>query len=187
MFHSLSRRCLIFTLVIAPFAAWFACSSPSDDRAAPASAPKASPAGAPPESAPSDPPAPASEPSAGAPDPTLAVPVAPVGVTATRVDCMANGAPAWCKKLRYATPSEKKGTVVALLRAEGPGEFYWCERGRFVSEVARHGTDLDKAETGADVLTLEPRTTDGATTYRYFFVPEGSTAPLPNWMGPCPM
>jgi len=89
--------------------------------------------------------------------------------------------------LRYATKSEQKGTIVALLSAEEAEEFYWCADGRFISEVDRHGTHLDKSVTGADVLTLEPRTTDGATAYRYFVIAKGAATALPAWGASCPV
>jgi len=33
-----------------------------------------------------------------------------------------------------------------------PGEFYWCQRGRFIGEVPPAGSNLNKSETGAEKI-----------------------------------
>jgi len=149
-----------------------ACSGPVEDRAA-------SPAPLAPQAPKPEPDAePVSEEPASSPEPFIAL-------TPTRIDCLAKGAPSWCKKLRYATKSERKGTLVALLSADDAEEFYWCADGHFFGEVARHGVDLDTSVTGADVLTLEPRTS--TTAYRYFFNAKGTPAVVPKWGAACPV
>lgn len=113
-------------------------------------------------------------------------------VTVQRVDCRRASAPAWCEKVRYATESERRGTLVLLFRGEVEGPIHWCmpdrsERFRYLGE-ADSGRVPESVRRRLGVLSvgIAPTASNGAEEGRFFVVRAfGGTGRWEQW-SPCP-
>lgn len=123
------------------------------------------------------------------PVPARAQPPSLQPIKVERVDCLKNGAPKWCRSMRYATDGERKGTTVTILRAHEPGqvgEVHWCGDGTYVGDVGTYTSQEMCNELGAVAVTLEPRDAKPMGRYQYFLVPKDFDTSSWKWSGPCP-
>lgn len=126
------------------------------------------------------------------PPPPSAPPVAapaPVGLVRAEVelvDCVAAGAPAWCRQVRSAHARERRGTIVAVVRSPDAGDVFACSGGRHIGQMSTGDYAPDSLRKKLDARLFDRVPRDTASGYDYYVRPAGSPLADPAWMSPCP-